>query len=160
MAIGAGLLSTFEPGTGHSKWIGYQVIFGMGVGLGMQQPMIAVQTVLELKDVPTGTAVVVFVQSLGGALFVSVSQSVFQNKLVSSLKELVPQVDPNVVLATGATSIQKTFSKYIVGVTQSYSEALTNAFYVAVAMAAISTIGAVFMEWKSVKGKKIEMAAA
>ena len=132
----------------------------MGVGLGMQQPMIAVQTVLELKDVPTGTAVVVFVQSLGGALFVSVSQSVFQNKLVSSLKELVPQVDPNVVLATGATSIQKTFSKYIVGVTQSYSEALTNAFYVAVAMAAISTIGAVFMEWKSVKGKKIEMAAA
>jgi MFS family permease len=28
MSIGAGLLSTLEPDSGHSKWIGYQVIFG------------------------------------------------------------------------------------------------------------------------------------
>lgn len=35
MAVGAGLLSTFQPDTGSGKWIGYQVIFGAGVGTGM-----------------------------------------------------------------------------------------------------------------------------
>ena len=35
-AIGTGLLTTFQVDTGHSKWIGYQVIFGAGLGLGMQ----------------------------------------------------------------------------------------------------------------------------
>jgi MFS family permease len=32
-AIGAGLLTTFETDTNHDKWIGYQVIYGFGVGL-------------------------------------------------------------------------------------------------------------------------------
>ena len=34
MSIGAGLITTFTPFTGHSEWIGYQVIFGFGLGLG------------------------------------------------------------------------------------------------------------------------------
>lgn len=54
MSIGAGLLSTFAVDTGSPRWIGFQVIFGVGVGLGMQQVMLAVQTVLPAKDVPTG----------------------------------------------------------------------------------------------------------
>jgi hypothetical protein len=126
----------------------------------MQQTMIAVQTVLNLSDVPTGTAVVVFSQSLGGALFVSVSQSVFQNQLVTNLIKSVPNVDPKIVLVTGATDIQKVFANNIVGVTKAYSDALTTAFYVSVAMSAATIVGSLAMEWKSVKGKKIEMAAA
>lgn len=43
MAVGASLLSTFQPDIGSGKWIGYQVIFGAGVGTGMQQALIAVQ---------------------------------------------------------------------------------------------------------------------
>ena len=51
MSIGAGLMSTFATTTGHSHWIGYQLLFGFGVGLGMQQTLIAVQTVLPKADV-------------------------------------------------------------------------------------------------------------
>lgn len=36
MATGAGLLSTFKVGTGHAMWIGFQAIYGFGVGAGMQ----------------------------------------------------------------------------------------------------------------------------
>ncbi|KAJ6494309.1 MFS transporter [Mycena sanguinolenta] len=57
MAVGAGLLSTFKTNTGHSHWIGYQIIFGFGFGFGMQGPLITAQTVLELKDVPIGTTI-------------------------------------------------------------------------------------------------------
>ena len=55
MAAGAGLLSTFKVGTGHSMWIGYQIVYGFGVGSGMQQGIIAAQTVCTLDDVPTAT---------------------------------------------------------------------------------------------------------
>jgi hypothetical protein len=33
-AIGAGLVTTFEEGTSTGKWIGYQILFGFGCGLG------------------------------------------------------------------------------------------------------------------------------
>lgn len=80
MAIGAGLLTTFDPSTGSPKWIGFQVLFGAGVGFGMQQPLIAVQAVLPARDVPIGTAMIMFCQTLGGALFISVAQNVFTNQ--------------------------------------------------------------------------------
>ena len=53
MATGAVLLSTFKVGTGHAKWIGYQALYGFGTGAGMQQGVIAAQTVCTLDDVPT-----------------------------------------------------------------------------------------------------------
>lgn len=153
--IGYGLITTFTPGIGIGHWLGYQALAGMGVGIGMQQPLMAVQTVLDITDVPTGTSLLIFLQTLGGALFVSVGQNVFTNKLVSGLATYAPGLDSKIVLATGATSIQKTIEKqYLAGVTIAYNDALTLAFKVATAMSALSFIGAVVIEWKSVKGKK------
>ncbi|KAK1059382.1 MFS sugar transporter [Friedmanniomyces endolithicus] len=161
MSIGAGLLSTLTVNTGSGSWIGFQIIFGAGVGLGMQQTLVAVQTVLPTEDIPIGTAIVMFAQTLGGALFISVAQNVFTNTLLGNLKKVVPDLDPAVVLATGATSLRTVIpSQYYAGVQVAYNSSLMNTFYVAVAMAVVSAAGAAFMEWKSVKGKKIEMAAA
>lgn len=160
-SIGFGLLTTFRPDTGSPVWIGYQVLAGAGVGLGMQQPLMAVQTVLDIKDVPTGTSVIVFIQTLGGALFVSIAQNVFTNKLVEYIAAYVPDLDPFLVLATGATSIQTAIPpSFLPGVILAYNDALTRTFLVFAAMSAASTIGSLFVEWKSVKGKKIGMAAA
>lgn len=53
-AVGAALLTTFHTNTGHPKWIGYQIVYGFGIGMGMQQTLMAVQTALPLKDVPIG----------------------------------------------------------------------------------------------------------
>lgn len=161
VAIGSGLISTLTPSSGHAQWIGYQALTGIGIGLGMQQPLIAVQTVLDISQVPIGTSVIIFVQTLGGALFVSIGQNVFTNKLVSGLAEYAPSIDPKIVLETGATSIQQTIEKsQLPGVTLAYNNALTRAFLVSAVMAASTIIGSAAIEWKSVKGKKIEMAAA
>lgn len=161
MATGVGLMYTFTPESNHSHWIGYQAIAGIGLGLGMQQPLIAIQTVLDISVVPIGTSVIIFVQTLGGALFVSVGQNIFSNKLVEGLKEFAPQIDPSVVLNIGATSIQQNVDKAdLPGVTLAYNNALTQTFLVAAVMAALTVVGSSTIEWKSVKGKKIEMAAA
>ena len=159
--IGAGLLTTFKTNTGHDKWIGYQALFGMGIGVGMQQTIIAAQTALDLKDVPVGTALIMFCQTLGGALFVSVGQNVFTNRLVSGLIQSAPGVDPSIAVHVGATDLATVIPpQYLQGVRVAYNDALTQTWYVSVAMSALSILGAVFVEWKSVKGKKVEVVAA
>ena len=164
MAIGAGLIATFKVDTGHSKWIGYQVIYGIGVGSGMQQALMAAQTVLHLDDIPTGTSIIMFTQTFGGALFIAVAQNVFTNRLLSNLLESVPTLDPAIVLSTGATSLKEAITKQdpslLPGVLSAYNSALVQTFYVSVAMASMSIFGAIGVEWKSVKGKKIETVAA
>ncbi|KAK5659189.1 hypothetical protein OQA88_1279 [Cercophora sp. LCS_1] len=162
VTIGYGLITTFQPDTDRGKWIGYQIIAGAGIGFGMQQPLMAVQTVLDLADVPTGTAVIVFLQTLGGALFVSVAQNVFANKLVEYVSLYVPQIEnPMSVLMVGATSVQKVVPPELLpGVTQAYNDALMQTFIVFTALSGASLIGAAFTEWKSVKGKNVEMAVA
>jgi hypothetical protein len=161
MSIGAGLLSTFEVDSNSPRWIGYQVIFGFGVGFGMQQTLVAVQTVLPAADIPIGTSLMMFSQTLGGALFISVGQNVFTNSLIKNLKTVVPDLDVNIVLTVGATELKNQIpQQYLAGVLSAYNLALTQVYYVSVATATMSIVGAAFVQWKSMKGKKIEMMAA
>ncbi|KAJ6473219.1 major facilitator superfamily domain-containing protein [Mycena sanguinolenta] len=159
MGVGAGLISTFAVNTGHAHWMGYQILFGLGAGFGMQQPIMAAQTVLSLEDIPTGTSLIMFGQTLGGSLFVSVAQNVFTNKLKDGLASHVPSLNPAIVLSAGATSLRNAVdAQYLPAVISAYNDALVSAFYVSVAMACLSLGGALAIEWKSVKGKNIEMA--
>ena len=153
-SIGAGLITTWTPDTMHPTWIGYQVIFGFGLGMGMQQASLAVQAVLPRKDAPIGIALVMFCQQLGGAVFVSVGQSVFTNQLVKGLRN-VAGVSPAVVVKTGATDIRHVVDPSdLHGVLVAYNGALTKTFTAATAMACLSIIGGLCVEWKSIKKPK------
>lgn len=160
-SVGAGLCSTFTTDTPTGHWIGYQLIYGAGVGFGLQLTLIAVQTVLPKKDIPTGTAVVIFSQTLGGAIMVSVAQNVNTNQLLAGLARTVPTLDPSLVLRTGATELKNIVPPDMLeGVLVAYNGALTQTFYVGVATAALSIVGAVLIEFKSVKAKKVTTPAA
>lgn len=157
-AVGAGLLTTFTVDTPSSKWIGYQIIYGFGVGLAMQQPLIAVQTVLPIADIPVGTALIMFTQTFGGALFVSVAQNVFTNRLISGLMQEAEGFDASMILKLGATTLKTAVPpQFLPGVLVAYNRALAQTWYVSVAMACLTVFGTAALEWKSVKGKKVEM---
>jgi hypothetical protein len=161
MAIGAGMISTFQVDTGSPKWIGYQILFGTGVGVGMQQPLISVQASLKDSDVPIGTAIMMFAQLLGGALFISVAQNVFQNELIENVAAAVPGLDTMMVVNVGATQLQTQIpSQYLPAVLVAYNRALVITFYVSVALGALSLLGSIFVPWNSVRGKKIEVGGA
>lgn len=92
-----------------------------------------------------------FTQNLGGALFLAVAQNVFTNRLTEGLAAL-PGVDPRVVLQAGATNLLGLFpGKEISEVQLIYNKALTQTWYVAVALAALSIVGAVGVEWRDVR---------
>ncbi|RAO64648.1 uncharacterized protein BHQ10_000660 [Talaromyces amestolkiae] len=166
MSIGAGLLTTFTTTTGHSKWIGYQVILGLGIGMGMQQSSVAAQTILERKDVPTGASIMMLAQSLGGSIFLAVAQTIFTNGLSDNLRTEVQGPDApdiiNSIIAAGATgfrSLPELTSENLAAILSAYNKALTNTFYVCVGLASASIIGALATEWVSVKKQKHDKQA-
>lgn len=151
-SIGCGLLTTLEVGAGPSQWIGFQILVGIGCGCGMQLAMVAVQNSLNTNDIPVGIAVVGFLQTLGPAIMVSVAQNVLDQRLVARLRPEVPGLNATTILDSGVTSIVSMVEPNLVPtVLISVSGALSQTWYAAVAVAVISGVGALGMEWKSVK---------
>lgn len=104
-----GLLYTFDIGTEQAKWIGYQVIGGVGWGIASQIPIITVQATAPAVDLAEVTAMLLFFQTLGGAFMVSAAQAAFVNTLVTVLPRSAPGIDPLIVVSTGATELRKVF---------------------------------------------------
>lgn len=154
MSIGAGLMTILKVDTNHSRWIAYEFIYGFGLGLGMQQPGMAAQTCLAKKDVMTGVALMFFMQGLGGAIFVSVGQAVFQQSLIHKLSS-VANISAEMIVHTGATDIRHIVpEQYLPQVLLAYNGALSDTFKVGVACAVATIVAGLTMEWKSVKGLK------
>ncbi|RYP57543.1 hypothetical protein DL770_010646 [Monosporascus sp. CRB-9-2] len=106
-SIGAGLLMTMTDETSTGRWIGYQILFGFGIGLGFQQPPNAPLTVLAFEDLPIGIATTLFARNLGASLFVTTGNSMLVSELRSGFEDLaIPGVDPESLLAAGATSFR------------------------------------------------------
>jgi hypothetical protein len=153
-SIATGLLTTLNVNSGHAEWIGYQVLYGFGLELAMQLTNLAAQAVLQREDVSIGTAIMLFSQQLGGAIFVSVGQNVFINSLVSGL-ENIPGLNASDIVNTGATNIQKLVpTEYLPLVLDRYNHALTRTFVIGTGMTAASILGSLAMEWKSIKKNK------
>jgi hypothetical protein len=130
--LGTGMLTTLKSTSSQTNPLPFEILTGLGVGLGMQQPILAAQAALELKDIAVGTAILMFAQTLGasfrlpqmgnaefgcsfpflfymvgGALFVSIGQVTFTTTLAATLvQKKVPGVDPAVILSAGATSLK------------------------------------------------------
>lgn len=152
LTIGSGLCTTLQGQSGPGKWIGYQAILGLGAGIGFQQCIIAMQTVLPMRDVPIGMAIITFSQSLSAALFISIAQNVFQNRLVASLTEFAPRINPGTVVQAGAANLSQCLPPQIVpSVLYAYNVAVTQIFYVSVAAAVLSFVGAALVEQKSIR---------
>ncbi|GFG21253.1 putative HC-toxin efflux carrier TOXA [Aspergillus udagawae] len=153
MAIGAGLLTTLQINSGHSKWIGYQVLYGFGMGMCFQQPNLAAQTVLPTKDVPVGIAVMFFSQLLGAAVFVPVGENVLANQLLLRLSG-VPGIDSNIVTMGGATSLLSSVPSDLRGaVLTAYNEALRKVFQIGLIVACLAILGCASLEWVSILKK-------
>lgn len=150
MSIGAGLLTTLEPDTPTHRWIGYQLLYGMGLGGTFQAPNLAAQTVLPRHDVPIGASLMFFFQLLGGAVFLSVGQNVLNNELIAHLAH-IPGLDAEFLLGSGATTITHLPEEVRGAVLVAYNESLRKVFVVGAAMACLTVLGALAMEWRSVK---------
>ncbi|KAI8244457.1 Efflux pump roqT [Colletotrichum sp. SAR 10_96] len=153
---GCGVLRLLSQSTPTAYWIGFEILVAAGFGMSIQQGLTAVQAILPPDDISVGTAAVVASQSLGGAIFVSVGSTLFQNYLLrAAARNLVPGVNIRAVLRAGATAFRTAVpASALPRMMTLYNDALRVTFTAAIPLAGVAAIAACFMEWKSVKVKK------
>jgi MFS family permease len=153
-AVGAGLLTTLSINTLVGQWIGYQILYGYGLGSASQAPNMAAQTVLPRNEVSIGVSLILFAQTLFGAIFVSVSQNVLENQLAKRLAA-ISSITPQQIEAAGATDLFNIIPpQYHTAVREAYNDSLRVCFQVALILACLSIFGGLCMEWRSVKKNK------
>ncbi|KAK6956967.1 hypothetical protein Daesc_002249 [Daldinia eschscholtzii] len=158
VAVGAGLITTLDLHTPFARWFGYQVLDGLGVGVGFQAGVIVVQNVVERELVPQATSCVQFFQSLGGALFIAVAQTVFQNGLIKGLARDAPHIDPSLFTHSGASEVRRVLAsvgqqRMLDAVLGAYMRGLRHTYYISAAAATVAFCAALGLRWKKIDKK-------
>jgi len=160
LAIGSGLLYTLSTTTSSAQLIGFQILAGVGTGMGMQNALLAMQA--EFKDAPRilgqATSMASFGQFLGGTLGLGVAEPVFASELSKYLLIYAPEA-PAVIVEESPTAIYTELpASQIPGVVQAYAHSLRIVFVIGVPVAGLALFTALFIE--NIRIKKTAPPAA
>ncbi|KAF1955665.1 putative MFS transporter [Byssothecium circinans] len=141
ITIGAGLMLKLDIGSPSSAWIGYQVIIGIGSGMVLQAPIVVSQGIVEKTDMSNVSAIMLYVQTATGAIFIAISQSLFTNRIIEEANENLPQVDTAKLISTGATELRRVFSgEELHAILEIYLDGLRAGYYLAITCGAVGLL--------------------
>lgn len=153
-SVGCGLIYTLDADSVSGKWIGYQALVGIGLGLVFQIPVIVCQATCESSDLSSVSAIVLFFQTVGGSIWISAAQAGFANRMLAVLPQKAPGVNPAQVLATGASELRHAFdAEQIDGIIAAYMEGLRIPFAICIACGCLSFLVSFTPRWESIKGR-------
>ncbi|KAK1750387.1 major facilitator superfamily domain-containing protein [Echria macrotheca] len=152
-SIASGLLTTLQPDTSTGKWIGYQILLSAR-GACIQMPLVAVQLVLPQEQLSIAMALLVFSNTFGGAVFLTIVQTIFANHLASELAQKFSPTQVAGILSAGARGIPDVVSgDALQFVLQAYSDSVDLVFYVPLASAICLFVVAWGMGWHDITKK-------
>ncbi|CAJ2507215.1 Uu.00g084010.m01.CDS01 [Anthostomella pinea] len=155
MPLAAGLVTTWTLDSGLAKLITYSSLVGFATGIGFQGPQSAAQTTLSEPDGPLGLSVILFAQHFGPALFVSVAQTIFTNRLVVNLHAVAPQLDAKAIEQMGLGQLKASIGpQKLQDVLRGFDRSLVQTWYLPLGLACATAVGSLMMEWRSVKEKR------
>ncbi|EED15170.1 efflux pump antibiotic resistance protein, putative [Talaromyces stipitatus ATCC 10500] len=132
--IGVALIYSIDETASTKRWIGYEIVTAIGVGLALQLPMVANQSLVVANDIPEATALTLFFENMGTTAFNAATEAAFTSSIVSSLADF-KNVDSSAVIAAGAASLlrqlfsgkelQEVVTSYLNGCRVSHALSLT-----------------------------------
>ncbi|KAK2758190.1 hypothetical protein FQN54_004034 [Arachnomyces sp. PD_36] len=153
--IASGLLTTVDLDASVVKVAALLGFLGAAVGFGAQAPQLAVQTVLAPKDVSLGGAVTMFGATMGSALWICASATLFQGRLVDQISQHSPSTNVTTLETVGLSEIREVIgSQKLHGVLSGYNEAVVETLYMPLALGVATILGSVAMERRSIKKKQ------
>ncbi|MCJ1377535.1 hypothetical protein MMC17_000630 [Xylographa soralifera] len=158
-AIGAGLLTTLRTDTSTALWAVYMVLTGLGLGLGVNVPHIAVQAVMETdNDIFIANGIASFFGQLGGSLGVPIGNALLIDKLRGEVFDLASDISPDAVIAAGPLALQSLTSSPAVlqGLRQAWALAVSQVNVFLVVIICISIPTACGMKWLNIKKISIQ----
>ena len=121
-----------------------------------RQPLIAVQAVLPLSQVPVGSTIILFFQFFGGSIFLAIAQNIFRTRLLAKLVTDAPTEDAHAVLRAGAEGVRQiVVAKNSSSVLDAYNIAITDTF-----VSCNESTSALFAHWHRWQSQFIGAAAS
>nr|WP_229372853.1 MDR family MFS transporter [Umezawaea beigongshangensis] len=150
MTVGMLLLSTIGATTSTLLLSIYMVVLGAGVGMLMQNLVLAAQNDVPAQDLGTTTSVLTFFRSMGGAVGVSVLGAVLANRVTSLMTEkLGPLASAG---GSGETSSVPNIAdlppEVVVIVQDVYATATANLFLIGAPIAGLALLTVLFVKEK------------
>ncbi|SFJ76431.1 drug resistance transporter, EmrB/QacA subfamily [Cellulomonas sp. KH9] len=107
LTAGLGLMGTIDESTSFTLVGLYMLVIGSGVGMLMQNLVLATQNTLPITDMGAGTATVAFFRTLGGAIGVSALGAVLSTRVSHRIADGLTGlgVDPAALGSGGAASL-------------------------------------------------------
>ncbi|KAK2606731.1 hypothetical protein N8I77_005462 [Diaporthe amygdali] len=140
-AVAIGLMMTFDIRPSLGKEVGYQLLAGFALGFPFQLPVIHGQTQSKAEDLAVVTAIIIFSETIAGAILLSAAQCAFVNQMLKTLAVTAPDVDPAKLIATGVSEIRDVFpAEQIPGILLAYMDGLRIPFAIATATAGAACV--------------------
>ncbi|KAI0140528.1 major facilitator superfamily domain-containing protein [Xylariaceae sp. FL1272] len=154
--IATGLLSTVRLDESVIKAESLLGFLGVAMGVGLQAPLVALQTTVSNVDLPIALAVNLFGATLGNAVWIVVSSSIFHSRLVAEVTARDPSANVTLLEKAGLSEIREIVGRdRLRDVLLGYDAAVAQTLYLPVGLAAATVIGAVLMDWRSIKAKQL-----
>jgi EmrB/QacA subfamily drug resistance transporter len=149
MTLGFGLLATIDAGTSMVVLGLYMAVTGAGVGLLMQNLVLAAQNDVPASELGTTTSVVSFFRSLGGTIGVSVLGAVLASEVADGLSVLGGSAGGDGEAA--APDISDLPPEVVTLVQDTYAGATADLFLIATPLAALALVVVLFIKEKALK---------
>ncbi|KAJ5498103.1 Major facilitator superfamily domain general substrate transporter [Penicillium expansum] len=147
--LGATLIYCIDVDTSMAWYIGAQIPFGLGIGLGNQVPVTALQGFATPETVAATTGVAFMAQSISGAYFVSAANSIFNNYLLQTLARIAPQIDPAEILHIGVSDIANLYKgEQLNLVREAYMAGIKDVFAFALAGTVLTVVFSLLIPFK------------
>ncbi|KGO53669.1 Major facilitator superfamily domain, general substrate transporter [Penicillium expansum] len=155
--LGATLIYCIDVDTSKAWYIGAQIPFGLGIGLGNQVPVTALQGFATPETVAAITGVAFMAQSISGAYFVSAANSIFNNYLLQTLARIAPQIDPAEILHIGVSDIANLYKgEQLNLVREAYMAGIKDVFAFALAGTVLTVVFSLLIPFKRLPSHQIK----
>ncbi|KAF5664221.1 major facilitator superfamily transporter [Fusarium circinatum] len=153
-SIGFGLASSMGPYASTATWAGYQILIGLGRGLGLQMPIIAIQANTNADVTPIAMAILTFSQTFGSAIFITAANVIFTHELRNELVARLPDINADMIIDAGAGAVSEVVSgARLPLVLWSYSKGVRATFLLAVGTSCAMVLSSFGMGWKDIRKK-------
>ncbi|NEA87082.1 MFS transporter [Streptomyces sp. SID7958] len=155
MSAGLGLLATIDAGTSFTLLSVYMAVLGIGVGMLMQNLVLAAQNDVPASELGAATSVLSFFRSMGGTIGTSVLGAILANRVASEITKGLTDAGVPVDRASGGDSSVpdvKTLPAPIREIVEhAYGTATAELFLVATPCALLALLTVLFLKEKPLK---------
>ncbi|GAA2724305.1 MDR family MFS transporter [Actinocorallia aurantiaca] len=152
LAAGFALMSTIDHETSLVLISGAMMLVGAGVGMSMQNMVLALQNGVSMKDMGAASGAVAFFRSLGGTIGVSVLGAILASEVASSIKEGFTKAGVPVSDSQGGSLDVASIPEPLqVIVRAAYADGTGHIFLVSTGIALVGLVAVLFLKPKSLR---------